>query len=433
MKLKPPTSLAKHKLRSLIVVGAMCAGVSGLAITQTTPALADPTQTLVAVGSDTIQDVYNQLALDLGGNELGSYNATNPVTGAQNEIITPADGTAAVNCSFARPDGSGPGLGALEQALGQPESGGWHGPASAGFYCVDIARSSSAPGTPGSGIGSGSYTGANPIQFVPFALDAVAGAIGPATGGTPFTAESGDLNGDTLHATTVATQLPSAVSSFTQTDLTTLYDNCGTVTEGGITFWPWQSGVTQPANTQRIDLYIPQLGSGTEKFWAKETGGWTATSPSACAHDTIINGALAVTTTQTISFSVEEHDGTDVATDPLGYTPFSIAQWISQSHAVSNGGTVNTTDRRHGAALQSIGGQPPLTSNGRLNTSFPFTRDVFSVVSLARLQKASDPLDGLLNGTNSTLCQDAGEITNFGFATIGAACGEIIAADTAQP
>ena len=420
MKLKPPTSLRKHKIRSLMAVGVMAAGVGSLVVTQTTPAYADPTQQLVAVGSDTIQDVYNQFALDLGSNTLGSYNATNPVNGAQNEAITPVDGTTAENCSFARPDGSGPGLGALESSIGGAESGGTAPLPAAG--CVDIARSSSGPNS--SGPATGNYTGSNAIQFVPFALDAVTGAIGPAAGGTPFTAQSGDANGDTVATTTATTQLPAAVENFTQADLITLYENCGTVTEGGVTFWPFQPG-TQPGGTQRIDLYIPQLGSGTEKFWAKETGNWTATTPAACVNDTIVNGALTSANDGGITFSVEEHDGTDVATDPLGYTPFSIAQWIAQSN--------NHNDRRHGAVLQDINGVTPTTTTGHLNTSFPFTRDVYSVVSLARLQNASDPLHSLLDGTGSTVCQDSGEIISYGFATLGAACGEIIASLTASP
>jgi ABC-type phosphate transport system substrate-binding protein len=414
LKLKPPASLRKHKLRGLIAVGVMTASISGVVVAQSAPAYADPTQTLVAVGSDTIQDVYNQFSTDLGGNALGSYNATNPVTGTANEIITPVDGSGGVNCSFARPNGSGPGQGALEQALGQPETGGTAPLPQTG--CVDIARSSAGPNA--SGIGSGNFTGANAIQFVPFALDAVTGAIGPATGGVSFNAPTG--TGTTVPATTVATQLPAAVGSFTQADLTTLYKSCGTVTEGGVTFWPFQPApAVQPAGTTRIDLYIPQLGSGTEKFWATETGNWTPTTPAACVNDTIINGALS-----TDNVSIEEHDGTDVATDPFGYTPFSIAQWIAQNNGHN--------DRRHGAALQAINGVAPL-SGTRLNTSFPFTRDVYSVVSLARLQNTSDPIHSLLDGINSFVCKDGAQIASYGFAQLGAACGEIIPSLTAQP
>ena len=107
MKLKPPALLRKRKLRNLIAVGVAFAGLSSIALAQTTPAMADPTETLVAVGSDTIQDVWNQFATHLGGNFVGSYNATNPTTNTTGEDITPADGTASVNCAFVRPNGSG--------------------------------------------------------------------------------------------------------------------------------------------------------------------------------------------------------------------------------------------------------------------------------------------------------------------------------------
>jgi hypothetical protein len=419
LKLKPPTSLWKHKLSSLIAVSVTVAGVSSLVLTQTTPALADPTQQLVAVGSDTIQDVYNQFGLDLGGNVLGSYNATNPVTGAIGEEITPVDGTGGVNCSFARPDGSTNGLGALENAIGGTSAGGLTPLPGAG--CVDIARSSAGPNT--TGPATGNYTGTNAIQFVPFALDAVTGAIGPAAGGTTFTAQSGDAAGDTVSTTTVTTQLPAATNTFTEADLTSLYKNCAEVTEGGVTFWPYEVGVTQPTGTQRIDLYIPQQGSGTEKFWAT-TLGFTYNAPPACVFNTIQQGALIPANDGGITFTNEEHDGTNVATDPDGYAPFSIAQWISQSNGHN--------DRRHGAVLEDVNNVSPF-SGTKLNSSFPITRDVYSVVSLARLQSTTDPLHNLLDGTGSTVCQDAGEIAAYGFATLGAACGEILPALTASP
>src|SRR5215469_4367715 len=208
LKLKPPTLLRKHRLRSLIAIGAMAAGVSGLALTAT-PALADPTEQLVAVGSDTIQDVYNQFSLDLGSNALGSYNAVNPVTALAAESITPVDGTAGVNCSFSRPNGSTPGIDALEASIGGTVGAGSQSPLP-GAGCVDIARSSAGPNSDGSPA-TGNYTGTNAIQFVPFALDAVTAAIGPATGGT--------VGG----VTTVATSVPSVVGSLTIAQLTQLY------------------------------------------------------------------------------------------------------------------------------------------------------------------------------------------------------------------
>src|SRR5215472_3287111 len=118
MRLKPP-SLRRPRVRTLLALGMAIAGFGGLALAQASPALADPTVTLVAAGSDTIQDVYNQFGLDVAGNLLGSYDAINPVTGAAHEIITPRDGSGSTNCSFARPNGSGEGVSDLRWALDQ--------------------------------------------------------------------------------------------------------------------------------------------------------------------------------------------------------------------------------------------------------------------------------------------------------------------------
>jgi len=46
--------------------------------------------------------------------------------------------------------------------------------------------------------------------------------------------------------------------------LTNLYGNCVTVTEGGVTYNP----NTATTGQQQIDLYAPQPGSGTLRFWA---------------------------------------------------------------------------------------------------------------------------------------------------------------------
>ena len=83
-----------------------------------------------------------------------------------------------------------------------------------------------------------------------------------------------------------------------------------------------------------IDLYVPQPGSGTRNFWGTTLGNFPtgAGALPACVHDHIIAGALAPANDGNVSVPVEEHDGTAVATDPNGYGPYSIAQYISQSH-----------------------------------------------------------------------------------------------------
>ena len=416
MRLKP--SMRWTKVRSAVALGVAVAGFSTLAVAQTTPAMADPTETLVVVGSDTIQDVWNAFATSFGGNLVGSYNATNPVDGAINEVITPVDGTAGVNCSFARPNGSGQGVAALRLALNASSTN-----ASAAATpvpqvgCVDIARSSSGPGT------LGNYTGTGGIQYVPFALDAVGGATGPATAST--TAFNADLgNGTTQSVTPEATVITTA-DSFTLTDLETLYASCGTVTEGGVTYWPQGSTTAQPSGSVVIDLYVPQSGSGTRSFWAS-TLGFSATTLPACVHDHIIAGELApANTTGNVSVPVEQDDGSVFATDPNGFGPFSIAQWVSQNNGHN--------DRRHGAVIHSLNAISPFTTSGTLNTSFPITRDVYDVVSLTRLTTSGDPLNTLLDGSTSKICNAKSTILSYGFALIGSTCGAILAADEAAP
>jgi hypothetical protein len=419
--------LRKHRLRGLIAAGAVCAAVSGMAVAQSAPAHADPTQTLVAVGSDTIQDVWNGLATTFGGNLVGSYNATNPVSGGINEIITPADGTSGKSCSFSRPNGSGQGVAALRLSLNQSSAnaGSFVG-TKPGLGCVDIARSSSGPDIVDTNA-------AVDIQYIPFALDAVTGATGPAVcagAGAPadgcaaFNADLG--NGNTFSASPVPTQITQA-NLFTTADLHNLY-NCNTATEGGVTYWPFGSPTAQPAGSQVIDLYQPQPGSGTRKFWE---GGTAINYPDAspCVHDHIIGGALAPANDGNVSVPVEEHDGTAVATDPLGYGPFSIAQYISQQTPTHN-------PRFHDAVLDNIGGVSPYVGgviSGGLNASFPITRDVYNVVSLARVTNASDKLNFLLDGSGSAVCSQKTLIKSYGFATIGAACGEIIPSLEAAP
>ena len=414
----------RPRVRATLAVGMALAGLSGLALAQPSRALADPTETLVAVGADTTQDVFNQFALDAAGNLVGSYNATNPVTGAAHEIITPADGSAGVNCSFARPNGSTEGVANLRLALNPATTNGSAAVAPVAQQgCVDIARSSSGPGTLQSNTG--------PIVYVPFALDAVAGATGPATcTGTPNPCASYSYtytNGTTQ--TVTAAPVPTAIttaSDFTFADLQILYDNCGTVTEGGIIYNPG----TATAGQVQIDLYIPQSGSGTRSFWAS-TLGFNNTTPPACVHDTIVGGSLAAASP---AVPVEQNNGTPVATDPNGYVPFSIAQWIAQRNGHD--------DRRHTAVLANLtpaGSTTPVSpfsngnpATGSLNTNFPITRDVYNVVSYTRVTTTTDPLYSLLNGPSSFVCQDSLQIISYGFALIPSTCGEVVATLRAQ-
>jgi hypothetical protein len=415
----------------VLALGTAVIGLASLALVQTNRALADPTVTLVVVGADTTQDVFNQFALDAGGNLIGSYDATNPVTNAVHEIITPVDGSAGVNCSFARPNGTNEGVANLRLGVNPASANGTAAVAPvAGQGCVDIARASSGPGSLQSNTG--------PIVYVPFALDALAGVTGPTTCTPSSLCPS--FTADVINATTgaVTTQpvIPAATaittaSDFTTTDLETLYSSCGSVTEGGVTYWPLGSSVTKPAGAVTIDLYIPPPGSGIRSYWAT-TLGFNTNTPPACDFDVLQGGPLAGQ-----NALVEQNDGTAVATDPNGYVPFSIAQWISQRNGHS--------DRRHDAVLTDLtptGSTTPVSpfsngnpATGALNTNFPITRDVYNVVSFARVTNPSDPLYALLNNANPAgafVCSDAAQILSYGFALVPSICGEVVAANRAQ-
>jgi phosphate transport system substrate-binding protein len=385
--------ITSTRLKRVPVAVVACAGLTAIAIGLAGPANADPATTYVTVGSDTIQDVMNQFVTDEFPGQIGSWDAVNPVTSAAHEDITPKPG-----CSMTRPNGSGEGLSALRKSINPsttatqladpPEPG-----------CVDFSRSSSGPGS------NASATGA--LQYVPFALDAVATATGPATA----------VGGATPTAITHA-------DDFTLGSLTTpgalikLYRDCARVTVDGVTYDP---AIPAAAGTQQIHLYVPQAGSGTRNFWAS-TLGFSATTLPSCVHDTTVGSGVPV----------EEHDGTVYAADADALGPFSIAQFLSQSNGHH--------DRRHNVAIHSLnpaatGGSPVApTVGGSLNELYPITREVYDIVKRTRITPGSadfDPtLAALLSGSSSQLCQDEFTIIGFGFATLddsplGHSCGAV--------
>jgi len=361
--------------------------------------MADPTFSYVMVGSDTIQDVMNAYAVSVSDGILASYNAVNPVTVGTHELITPAhNGTGGNqnNCSFARPNGSTEGFDALDASVNTsttlvpPAPGPQPG-------CIDISRSSSGPGSIASS-GPGSLSSTGNLIYIPFAVDAVTGANGPTTAGqtTTIKTPSGSQT-ITVPVTNITT-----ADAFTLTDLKTLFASCANVTEGGVTYNPNTAGAGQ----QQIDLYVPQSGSGTLKFWAS-TLGFSATSLPGCLHQTIASGPAATE-------PVEEHDGTAYASDPNGYGPFSIAQWISQSNGHD--------DRRHTAILHSINGVAPM-SGSALNASFPVLREVYNVMQFDHVVNTGDgkfdaTLAGLFAGSTSKLCASPITIKSYGFGTL---------------
>ena len=479
MKFKPPGK--RGIIRGLAVSGVTIASVTSLVITQT-PAFADPTVTYVAVGSDTIQDIDNGFASAEGSNLLGSYNATNPVTQGIHEVITPAK-TGSVpaasggptnqlpgeSCSFNRPNGSGDGVTALRGSLsGTTSAAGTISTASPitgeaitigtatgnlpnnlpGTNCVDIARSSSALATANQDPNNG-Y-----LLYIPFALDAVTASIGPSAAIAPTTTNTNNVNlpvgctvgGTTNPCITIPQSNLSALAGvgFSQASLTAMYNSGndgvanGTATSG-VCYAPFGGGAPDAAptgftctSTVSVDLYAPQPNSGTLKFWAAQTGNWSATSPPKWVNQTIVAGPNNATPAQFVGQTVEEHDGTAVSVDPNGIAPLSVAQFIAQNNGID--------PRYHGAALTPVNGIAPTTGSGigQLNTAFPITRNVFNVVAYDRVVNTGDGnydsvLAQLFVTTSSgaaNLCNNRILIQHYGFgllnsAPLGQTCGEV--------
>jgi len=353
---------------------------AGLVVGVAGPASADPVTTLVGVGSDTTQDVMDAVASQVGGGVVGSWDAVNPVDHTTaHELITPKSG-----CVMTRPNGSGEGVTALRQALGSTVAG-LANPPEAG--CVDFARSSSGPGTNASTTGQ--------LVYIPFALDAVATATGPATATT----------------NAVATNITDA-NAFSVTDLQTMYQTCAGVTPAGATKQYVPDGTVTDATHQPVFLTVPQAGSGTRNFWLGQMGVSTTGALPACVHDTFtLNGTSTI---------IEEHDGTVFANNANAFGPFSIAQWVSQRNGHN--------DRRHDAVLHNLNGVAPLSGTS-LNAAYPLKREVYNVVQFSRVSTAGQ-FQSLFSGAGSSVCGNAGNIVSFGFGLLNAAplghtCGQV--------
>jgi hypothetical protein len=462
VKLKSP---GRRTIRSLMVTGVAIAGLTSLALNQT-PALADPGDNYVSVGADVTQDFSNAWATALGGNVVGSYNAVNEVTGASHEIITPvktgipaSGNTSPTNalpaeaCSFNRPNGSTDGLvdlrGALAGATGEPATtlatatpivgqtvtvGGTTGALPSNLPqrdCIDIARSSSAPGTFGANNTSVVDPTAGALLYIPFAVDGVTASVGSAAGTIENVAASGT-------EATPATNL-SALSGvgFSIAGLTAMYKNGDDAVANGVTtgsstcYAPTSVGTpAAPDSTSLlpagvtcssivpVDLYVPQAGSGTLKFWQSQIMGSTVNTWDYQA----IQSDSGHTVADYVGQPVQQDTGTPVTVDPNGIFPFSIPQYISQH--------TGHDPRFDEAVLLPVNGVNPETAGGAMNVSaFPISllREVYNIVAYDRVVNTNDGnfdpnLAALLVSTSSTnaaqslLCGQRSLISSYGFA-----------------
>jgi hypothetical protein len=383
------------RVKALMAVGA-AAGLAGLGLAMAGPALADPGVTYMAVGSNTTQNLMDAFATTTGG-LVGSYDAVDPVTGAVATSTPPAiinafqnSGSSQTLQSFLRPNGSSDGLAALRFSNGASGLSPYDSGTAAEMPHVGAVAFSRPSGSATSVAGSANLSQTGEYQWIPYAYDDVAVSTGPSS-------------------------LITTAGDFTFTDLTNLYKNCDTVTEGGVTYWPLGSPNPDPVGAVTIDLYVPQTGSGSRNFWLDTFTGQHSSLP-ACVFDQGQDPSTA-----TFHVLLEENNGVAVADDPNGIFPYSVGQWIFQKNS---GGSA---DIRDGAVLNTVsnGASPavlisPFNAAGTAmnTTTFPIFRELYNVFITSQVVGASaDPnLVNMFVGAGSALCSNAGIIRAAGFA-----------------
>jgi ABC-type phosphate transport system substrate-binding protein len=304
-------------LRSLVVATAAALAVTGAGMGS---ALADPASTppinsIVAVGSDTIQFVADSFSSSYNAtspapaNLFYSWDATNPSTGAIGDPINLKNDT---NCDgTARPDGSGAGIAQLQKLIKTSTTFG-----GVNEYCVDVARSSRNI-QPSDGTG---------LVSVLFAHDLITYSI--VSGG----------NG---------------VTNLTDTDLTAIYEcNASLINsaDSGPVTWNEVGG----ASTAAIQPVLPQSSSGTRAQWLLDIGVTTSTLGSC-----VTNGTYA-------GNLIEENEGTNAVFTSAGNAnyknvlfPYSGGAFVCQS-TTANCGAKGTVEGS--LVLEDIDGKAPLTT-----------------------------------------------------------------------
>jgi ABC-type phosphate transport system substrate-binding protein len=301
-------------IRKFAVAGAVAATLAGMGLGAGT-AMADPSSTpslttLVGVGSDATDQLFDALAADYSAGKptypMASFDAVNPKTGLPGgTITTKARGPSDTSCRMERPFGSTPGITALNknQTDGNTVSG------QSKIYCIDFARSSRPPNTT-------TFKDA----FIALARDGI---------GWTFPAVSGETNPQP--------------KSLTRAQLIAIY-TCKA------TNWDQVGGKDAP-----IGVVLPLTGYDTRVSWLLELG-ITATSEPCWQNGTVtVNGTSEViedntglspgnvaqfTTAQTI-------DGVKVppADDIF---PYSLGDWIAQGTLTKGVGGHATAIWGHG-------------------------------------------------------------------------------------
>ena len=243
------------KITKMVAFGA-AVGVALAGVALAAPANAEPvSNSYVMVGSDTLQDAANALAngSSLGGSLVRVKGGTQTV-GSFDAFGTSAIQTKPNGPFFGRPAGSGAGVNALRASItGATYSGNSAVPARTITGQVDIARSSSGPGSNANANGQ--------LLYVPFGRDAVAYAY----------KGSSDL------------------ANLTTAQLKQIYEANSPVTIGSTT----------------VVARIPQVSSGTRSFFLSAIGVTTLGSTVVDANNTTTpeNDAAVLGANEIIPFS----------------------------------------------------------------------------------------------------------------------------------
>jgi ABC-type phosphate transport system substrate-binding protein len=365
-------------LRSIAVAGAALASLAaGITAASADPTATPATTDIVAVGSDTIQSLFDQFSTDYNAtsptHKLYSYEATGSST------ITTKNNDA--NCTITRPNGSGAGISQLTKNLKTADNN----------PCVDIARASR-------NIKSSDGTGLAAVQF---ARDLIT-----------YSYVSGGH----------------AVTNLTTAQLTAIY-NCSDATLGG-SGTPVTWNEVGGTSTDAIVPVLPQASSGTRSTWLADIGVTWTTAPSC-----IVNGASSVD-----SSVIEENEGTNSEFTTANANaadvvfPFSAGDYVGEVYTLTNPQSPGSL------VLGSINSTAPLTSSHTINVagfSTAYIRTLFAVVLssgaspwvpsyLQPLLGASNNSGWICKGSSSTAGTGPYDTAQAGFAPItGLTCGAV--------
>lgn len=384
-----------------MLAAGLIAAPAAMADPASTPAVT--TATITGFGSDTTQDVMNEVAKSINTLKGSAWIANYDTLGADTVVAKP--GGAAVP----RANGSGEGFKLLQVAKGILGSSAIvSGSKKAAVTTttleaagqVDFARSSSnGSGSNASGIWS----------YVPFAKDALAMAVNPASATNGMASLASVLtvgaSGDTATTASVYS-IYHCMARYVHTTAAGAYVGVsGTSTPVTV------NGVTSTKSTL-IKPVIPAYGSGTRSYFVKSVAGYSSDSA------TLIDPTSADTSCLIESFGgqdINEHDG--IAIKGLGagaIAPYSIPQWVAQSKSATTG----VKDRRNGTILLGMAGVAATTGTGAslvTNTAFPVKRVMFNVLPYGKLSDSSSREYALFNGQDSLVCQATSSITKMGF------------------